>query len=365
MKKFAYPWNVALGLVATLLTPIVLGGAAVLFAVKVTVLPADAAFRAYGTVVTRAELEHRLGVLKALYGIAPPSDPAKLDAYHRQSAEAVAVSTVLDHAARAQGIVIEEKDARDQLGQLIGWRFPDGMTGFARLLGQVGASEKDVVDEISRQKAVALLFDKVEAMPPGPVAPATEGDARTYYDQHPAAFAQPVIRHLRNIVVATRSDADDVVNQLRAGADFAQTAQRTSLDQSTRDAGGDLGFVARDQLEDPVAGPAFSTAVGGVFGPVQATHGWNVGQALEERPAGMPSFEQVEPELVTELTSARKAGRWREWVREQMRQADITYADDLAPVTSGNVPGPASEPASGAAGPPAAQAEPPAGPERR
>jgi peptidyl-prolyl cis-trans isomerase C len=352
---------VVLGLVATLLTPIVLGGVAVLFAVKVTALPADAAFRAYGTVVTRVELQHRLGVLKALYGVAPPSDPAKLAAYQRQSAEAVAVSMVVDHAARAQGIVIEEKDARDELVQLIGQRFPDGLTGFARLLGQVGASEQDVVDEISRQKATALLFAKVQAMPPHPVVPATEADARAYYDQHPAAFAQPVTRHVRNIVVATRSDADDVVNQLRTGADFAQTAERTSLDQSTRDSGGDLGFLARNQLEDPVAGPAFSTPVGGVYGPVQADHGWNVGQVLEEHPAAMPGFAQVEPVLVTELTSARKATRWREWVREQMRQAEITYADDLRPTTPDGAPGATG----GTAGAPAAQAERSAAPERR
>jgi peptidyl-prolyl cis-trans isomerase C len=299
----------------------------VLVAARVTALPDGAALRISGTVITTSDLKHRLEVLKALYGIAPPTDPKGQDTFRRQSAEAVALSVVLDRAAHDEGITVEEKDARDALGKMIAERFPDGLAGFAQLLSDVGASEQDVVDEIKRQQATSALFDKVAT----PERTVSEADARLYFDQHPANFLQPAARHLRNIVVPSQDDANDVLAKLRAGGDFAALAKQFSLDQSTRDAGGDLGFVSADQADGDFAGPAFSTAVGAVFGPVRCAHGWNVGQVLEQRPAVALAFDQVKVQLRSELAAAAAKTRWRHWVTQRVKAADIEYADEYRP----------------------------------
>lgn len=329
VKYFArFPANIIVGFIAAALTPVLVVGLAVLVATRVTALPSDAAFRADGVAVSQADLKHRLDVLKALYGIAPPQDPRQLDEFRRQSAQAVVLSMVLDRAAREEGIVVEDKDARDSLTQLIGQRFPDGLAGFAKLLGTVGASEQDVVDELKRQLATTRLFDKVAAGRTGQVTPA---QARQFYDQNPAEFVQPESRHLRNIVVATQDDANQVMGQAKAGADFAALAKQFSLDQSTRDSGGDLGSVARDQLDDAFAGPAFAAPVGGVFGPAKTEHGWNIGQVLEVRPATTVPFEQIAEQLRAGLTQEKALAAWRTWVGRRLADAHVEYADDYRP----------------------------------
>src|SRR5438552_1046087 len=51
--------------------------------------------------------------------------------------------------------------------------------------------------------------------------------------------------HARHILVATQDQADGVLAQLQAGADFASLASQLSTDPGSKDKGGDLGWFAR------------------------------------------------------------------------------------------------------------------------
>lgn len=324
--------GVRLGVV--LLTPVLVMGLVVGLAVAATLrftgLPEDAAFRVDGTVVTDAELQDRLEVLEALYGVAPPREAELQEQFRRDSAKAVVVSMVLDRAAREKGIVIADKAAHEALAALIDDGFPEGRKGFVQLLGTVGASEQDVLDELKRQEATTRLFDEIVS---GPAAhpDVTDEEVRRYYDEHPDRFTQPETRHLRNIVVASREAADRVVADISGGADFADLARQVSLDGSTRDAGGDLGVVVRDVLADGYAQVAFSAPPGELFGPVESEHGWNVGQVLEVRPGGKQSFEQVKDQLRAALESKEKLDFWHRWITERIHEADVSYADEYRP----------------------------------
>lgn len=336
--KLDFTRNLAVRIIAAACTPIVVVGLLLVIVPRFTELPGDVAFRVYGADVTKTELKHRMDLLKALYGIAPPQDAAQQDTFRRQSAEAIVLSTVLDHAAHDEGVTVEDKDARQALLQMVNGRFQGGMTGFAQTLATVGASENDVVNEMKRQQATSLVFEKVTAQQ-GAAGQVTDAEAHAYYDQHPREFQQPEARHLRNIVVSSEDEANQVLAQARGGADFVALAKQFSLDESTRDTGGDLGFVSQDQLEQPVAGPAFATPVGGVFGPAQSAHGWNVGQVLEARPALQQPYDQVRQQLTDQLTSRKALDYWRTWLAGRVKSADVEYADAYQPAKGGSLAG--------------------------
>jgi parvulin-like peptidyl-prolyl isomerase len=54
--------------------------------------------------------------------------------------------------------------------------------------------------------------------------------------------------HYRQIVVSDQATADDIKKQIEAGGDFAALAAKNSLDTSTKDKGGDVGWVPRGVL---------------------------------------------------------------------------------------------------------------------
>ena len=91
--------------------------------------------------------------------------------------------------------------------------------------------------------------------------------------------------HARHILVTTEAEAQEVYQQLLAGADFAELAFTHSRDVSTRELGGDLGWFAREQLTEPiVADTAFSLEVGQISEPVASRLGYHIVQTLDRVP---------------------------------------------------------------------------------
>jgi peptidyl-prolyl cis-trans isomerase C len=317
-----------------LLAVLVVGSGTAVTMDRIAALPAGAVFRVGDTVVTEAQLGDRITLLGALYGVQRPTDPAKLEQFRRDSAKAVAVSEVLSDAAAARGIVIADKTANDELTRLVETSYPQGRDAFLARLGGIGLSQPAVLDEIKRQLANAQLYDQVTKDTPAP----TDQDLAQLYQQRRAEMAVPEKRHLRNIVVASQDQANQIRAQLAAGADFAAVAGQSSLDDSTKTKGGDMGAVARDQLEKPYGDAAFGVGPNALFGPVQTQYGWNVGQVLEVTPAVPLSLDQVRDQLRASTWQQRKLDTWNRWVVEQLTSARVRYADAYRPADPTGAP---------------------------
>ncbi|WP_020661450.1 peptidylprolyl isomerase [Amycolatopsis benzoatilytica] len=294
---------------------------------RITALPDGAVLRVAGKVVSQQEYQQRVHLLSALYGVQAPPDGSKADEFARASAKAVAVSMTLDNAAAQKGIVIADKTASDQLTKIIQEDFPLGRDAFVQKLGQNGVSEPDVLAEVKRQLANQQLYEQVTDR----VAAPTDVEVAQAYTARKAQLVRPEARHLRNIVVATEAEAVDAAQQLKSGKDFAQLAGAVSLDGKTKSAGGDLGTLSANQLQQAYAKAAFAAPSGSVFGPVQTENGWNVGQVLGIQPQKQLSLAEAKDQLKTTLLDERRLKVWNDWLGGQMKADKIAYADKYLP----------------------------------
>jgi peptidyl-prolyl cis-trans isomerase C len=323
-----------------LLALLVAGSAAALTLDHLAAVPAGSAFLVRGQVVSEQQLADRVKLLGALYGVQPPTDPVGSDRFRRDSAKAVAVSDVLDQAARSRGIVIADKTANDQLTHLIETTFPEGRDAFLQKLAGIGVTQAAMLDEVKRQLADTQLYAQVTKEVPAP----SDQDVAQTYEQRRSELAIPEKRHLRNIVVATLDQANQVYAQLARGADFTTVANQSSRDDSTKTKGGDLGTVTRDQLEKLYGDAAFAAAPNSVFGPVQTRYGWNVGQVLEVTPVVPLTLDQAREQLRERLHNERRQDVWNSWLSDQLRSVHVRYADAYRPADpDAAVPNPASQ----------------------
>jgi peptidyl-prolyl cis-trans isomerase C len=323
MLKSLLGKRVVIGVVAGLLVT----AGVVLGIVRHHQLPDDAVLRYHGRVVTQAQLEERLKILEALYGIKPPSGGDQLDDFHRDAAKSMAVTLVLADAVEDHHIEVTNKQAQTELDKLIDAQLTGGRQAFVQFLGSTGISEQDVLDEIRNQMTTSRLMAAIT----GKVPAATESDAQAEYDAHQADMHTPESRRIANVVVAARSDADAVARLARRGTPFAQLARTYSLDGSTRTKGGELGWVIASQLEDSFAKAAFAAQDGGVFGPVQTRFGWNVGTVEGVRAPQEVSFAQAEATIQDDLTTRARLDAWRSYLGRLLEDADVQYADDYRP----------------------------------
>jgi peptidyl-prolyl cis-trans isomerase C len=121
--------------------------------------------------------------------------------------------------------------------------------------------------------------------------------------------------HARHILVATEDEARALLSQLQGGADFAELARQNSLDPSTKESGGDLGFFPRDTLVVPeVEEIAFALPVGQISDVIKSPLGYHILEVLE----------RVQDKALTEESwQALKEATFRRWVKELWEAADI------------------------------------------
>jgi len=297
-------------------------------------LPDGTAFKVNGVVVSQDAVASRMKAFQALYGVQKPQDQGKVDTFTRDTAKSMVVERLMEDAAQDKGIVVADKTVSDALAELIAQRYPDGgRRAFVAALGEMGASEQQVRDEIAQQMIVARLFDEVTKD-----ADVSVDDVHTAFEQRRNQLGTPEQRVIRNIVVKSRADAESVLSALRSGADFGAVARRSSLDGATRAKGGLLGTVTAEQLDAEYAASAFAAAVGQPFGPVQTKYGWNIGLVTRAVPARPATFASVAKQLKTTLVQEKSVTIWTAWLRDLIGSAVVEYADAYLPADPNGVP---------------------------
>lgn len=95
-------------------------------------------------------------------------------------------------------------------------------------------------------------------------------------------YGEVVHAHARHILVGSPEEAAALLGQLQQGASFEDLARQHSIDNATRDTGGDLGwFVANELIDQRLGQVIFSLQPGAIAGPIQTRVGYHIVQLIE------------------------------------------------------------------------------------
>ncbi|MGM0562760.1 MAG: SurA N-terminal domain-containing protein [Pseudomonadota bacterium] len=130
----------------------------------------------------------------------------------------------------------------------------------------------------------------------------------------------------------SRQKAEEVLSEIRQGADFAEMARQHSDDPGSAEQGGSLG-----KISEGVMVPEFEQAVfsleeeGAVSGLVESPFGYHLIQLDRLAPATPQPFEEVEQDIRSEL-AANKARTNYQSDLDEMSNLAFENADSLTPV---------------------------------
>lgn len=131
----------------------------------------------------------------------------------------------------------------------------------------------------------------------------TEDAIQSAYDQAYANFDGGQEFNASHILVATEEDASAIVADLRAGADFAETAREKSTGPSGPN-GGQLGWFGPGMMVPPFEAAVEQLSKGEISDPVQTQFGWHVIILNDVRAMQAPTLEEVRSEIVADLEQA-------------------------------------------------------------
>ncbi len=169
-----------------------------------------------------------------------------------------------------------------------------------------GVSFEDFKQNIRNQ----LITQQVIGQEVGRRLSITKDEEQEFYDKHKDELAQPEQVKLSEILVSTdkgpsdenarlaaaKAKADDLLSQIRKGANFDDVAKKNS-DGPTAAQGGDLGYFKRGALAKPIEDVTFGLKAGSVSDVIRTKQGFVILKVAEHQSAGIPPMNEIEPKI--------------------------------------------------------------------
>jgi peptidyl-prolyl cis-trans isomerase C len=241
--------------------------------------------------ITAATLDRQ--VSRRLEGIRSLGDPMPADqaAFRMTVLDSMIEQMLIEQAAKIQGINVTDADVEKELQDNI------KIAGSKEKWQAQIAADRMTEAEYREGLRSALITQKMRDIVTAKIGPTAEQV------------------HARHILVASEATANEILNKLKAKADFAQLAAQYSLDVTTKQTGGDLGWFSRGQLlQKAVEDAAFGLPDNQISAPVKSDLGYHIVQTLErvkDRP--------IDPETRFKLSEEA----FEQWVQSLRKSARI------------------------------------------
>ena len=194
---------------------------------------------------------------------------------------------------------------------------------------------------VKQQLAEQSLLEQIEKM--GRTIPEpSEDQVRAYYTAHPELFTEPEKLRLHTILLkvdpsspkavwdAARVEAQRILKQIKAGTSFEDLARLHSNDGSAEQ-GGDMGYLHKGMIPDPVLEQIDAFKLGELTPPVDVLEGVAIFRLDERVASKLRAFDQVSPRAKDLLKRAQVDTAWADFKTALRKGADITLADPVPP----------------------------------
>ncbi len=162
----------------------------------------------------------------------------------------------------------------------------------------------------------------------------TPDDLRRYYDDHRDQYRVPEQVKVSHILIKTplpgsdgkvdekgvaeaQRRAEDLLKQVKSGANFEELAKKYSEDPGSAKQGGSLGWIGRGQTVPEFEKTAFSLPKGQISDLIKSSYGFHIIRIDDKQEAHMKSLDEVKSEIEPILK------------HQKAQQAAQKKADDL------------------------------------
>ncbi len=200
--------------------------------------------------------------------------------------------------AHKLGVKVTDAQVQKAFDTAKNQQFPGGK-GFSTFLSQTGQTQADILYRFKINTIVQKLAAKHTKT-------VTQADIQNYYNSHSSQFGTAESRNIREVLTKTQADAAAAKKALSSGQSWAAVAKKYSTDPTTKNSGGLLNGVTKQQADPALASVAFSAPVNKLMGPVKGQFGYYVFEVIHITPATHQSLAEATSLIKQQLTSTQQ-----------------------------------------------------------
>lgn len=255
--------------------------------------------------------------------------PPENSAFYNQVLDRIIGGMLLYQESQAQGTAATDQEAQNELSALE--KRVNNPDTFNQLLQKQNMTREDLQQTLKED----LSIQKYVQQKIVPTVQVSDAEAKAFYDQNTDKMKRPERVQVSHILIGVPNDAtaaqkaaakkkaEDLLQQIKNGADFAELAKANSDDPGSKPRGGDLGWISRGQTVKPFEDAAFALKPQQVSGVVESPFGYHIIKQTDHQDAGTVSFDEAKPRIVDFLKQQKVDQAVQSKVEELMSKAKI------------------------------------------
>ena len=260
----------------------------------------------------------------------------------QQALDAMIVGRLLDEKVKETNIVVADEEVITRIREIASAQKPPlSLEDFEKKIAEYGS-----FDKVKQEVRKGLGYQKFMQTQWAGKINVTEEDAKKHYDENPEQFETPEQVRASHILIKSdtadpntdpnqvkakaRAEIQDLLKQVKEGADFAEVAKANSACPSAA-RGGDLNFFPRGRMSAPFEKVAFELEIGQISDIVETSYGYHVIKVTDRKGASLVSFEQARSSIINKLTQKKQSESAKKYIESLKAKATIVYPPGKEP----------------------------------
>lgn len=238
---------------------------------------------------------------------------ALVESYGPATLDTLINDRIVELEAKKQGISVSEDEIQAELDVIIEQYGSEEV--LKNQLEGSGLSIDDLKDDIVNYIKTKKLVE--------PTIEITDEEISAYFEENKASLGQAEQVEASHILVADKKTAEEVLEKLKNGGDFAELAKEYSTDGSAA-SGGELGFFGKGQMVPEFEEAAFALKVDEISKPVKSQHGYHIIKVTDKKEAKEATLKDSKATIKETLLTEKMQMGYGTWLQEAKENYKIT-----------------------------------------
>ncbi len=256
---------------------------------------------------------------KALLSYSPSRE--ELPALKRRVLDQLIEKRLEFQEARRLGLTVTSEELNQRIRETMG-SYPK--SEFVTFLAKEGITFEEWKNGVRENILLEKLITSQIYLP----LKVSEKEITIYYQKHREEFKEPKRFRIRQILVESQEEAEEVLKALGKGEGFEELARKRSLSPDG-ERGGDMGYFALREMLAEWEEAIGRLSPGEVSYPVESPYGWHIFKLEAIKSPRILSLKEAQERIKEKLLLERREEALREWLLGLRVRAEIEINEEL------------------------------------